>query len=275
MGKHFFESLQKKTDFQKEYEKLEHIVVVEKTYNYELHKTESINSWIEEHFREWPGRQNFTTFAELREHLGFSFSLRDEDCFVFHTGNNINTYFLYCEMIINLMFDIRYNKSKYIIGQFKCFIDTARYVIEKAGFEIRQVIDEYQIVEKNAVAIQAVETIPELDDVIIEYNHYLLKGNLVRKQELLKKIADAMEPKRKIINGIDRRMADDFFMMVNNLNIRHNNTDPSDKNYRPRVATMNKTEIEKWYDLIYEQAISIFVLLKQQERNKIIDSLEL
>ena len=33
------------------------------------------------------------------------------------------------------------------------------------------------IVEKNSVAFYMAEIVPGLSDVIIEYNHYLLKGN--------------------------------------------------------------------------------------------------
>ena len=70
------------------------------------------------------------------------------------------------------------------------------------------------IVEKNAAAFEVAEFFPQIEDVIVEYNHYLLDGNLVRKRELLKRIADALEPKRSVLNGIDKTKTSDFFTLL-------------------------------------------------------------
>ena len=57
------------------------------------------------------------------------------------------------------------------------------------------------------------------------------------------------------------------------MNIRHNNTDPEDReNYNSKFAGLTSVEQEEWYDLIYEQALGLFVLLEQQVRNKMIDA---
>ena len=57
------------------------------------------------------------------------------------------------------------------------------------------------------------------------------------------------------------------------MNIRHNNLDPADKvKYNPVFASYKPAEQEEWYDLIYEQALMLFMLLKQQDRNRKIDT---
>ena len=61
--------------------------------------------------------------------------------------------------------------------------------------------------------------------------------------------------------------------MVNKMNVRHNNCDMSDKkHYFGKFAILPLSEKEEWYDRIYEQALMLFVLLKYQERNPVIQS---
>ena len=114
-----------------------------------------------------------------------------------------------------------------------------------------------------------VEIVPELDDVIIEYNHFLLKGNLERKKELLKKIADSLEPRRDLLKKLNKTAVDDFFFLVNKMNIRHNNCDPSDEaKYCKSFDEMSISEKEDWYDLIYNQALMLYILFDYQSRKE-------
>ena len=49
--------------------------------------------------------------------------------------------------------------------------------------------------------------------------------------------------------------------------------DPVDKgNYNAVFASYTLDQQEAWYDLIYEQALMLFMLLEQQERNKKINA---
>ena len=108
--------------------------------------------------------------------------------------------------------------------------------------------------------------------MIIEYNHYLLRGDLEAKKQILKQIADALEPKRKTLEGFSKELTRNYFELVNTMNVRHNNLDPVDKgNYNAVFASYTLDQQESWYDLIYEQALMLFVLLEQQERSKIIN----
>ena len=179
-------------------------------------------------------------------------------------------YFLFCELIINILLDLQgiFMPSAMVKGT-KHLFDTIIANVEKSGFEIKTIDKEHLIVEKNAVAIEVADKVPELADTVIEYNHYLLRGDINRKQELLKKIADALEPKRSTLNSINKSAADDFFWMVNKMNVRHNNCDPTDrKNYSPEFAKLNAAEREQWYDKIYDQSLMLFVLLEYQSRNR-------
>ena len=114
--------------------------------------------------------------------------------------------------------------------------------------------------------------IEEIADAIIEYNQYLLKGDIDRKKELLRNIADNLEPKRSELKSICHNAAEKFFNLVNTMNIRHNNCNPNDeKKYNPKFANMNVDEQEECYDLIYEQALFLYMNIEQKERNKKIE----
>lgn len=267
--KHFFERLEREIDFSKEYMKLERMVSFEIHNFYLIGGT--INIIIENNFRNWRKRGNFTSFSELRIHLGFSIydseGRRDED--LIRTDVNMEEYFLYCEMLLNLIDDLHINNFDDVRPIISEIVDTLNYNVEKSGFEIKTVDGQKIIVEKNAVSIFVADNNPNIADLIIEYNHYLLRGNIKRKQEILKGIADALEPKQKELYEINKSAKDDFFWMVNNLNVRHNNCDCNDKkNYNPKFAELSPKEKEKWYDLIYDQALYLFVLLNSKSRNE-------
>ena len=269
---HFFEAIEREVDFRREYAKLEGMCA--ENYGSVRYGTKiTINTWIERNFRNWKKRSNYTSFAELRDQLGFPIEDDNGNEYISANDIDINRYLLFCEMMTNVIVGLQEYHEPLLDEVITAFIETIRATVEKAGLEIHTLDDEIMIIEKNAVAVEVADKQPELADVIIEYNHYLLQGDLERKKELLKSIADALEPRRKELNGLNSRMTDDFFYMVNSMNVRHNNCNPTDtKKYNQKFAILSAFDKESWYDLIYEQGLSLFVLLEQQGRNKRIDA---
>lgn len=54
--------------------------------------------------------------------------------------------------------------------------------------------------------------------------------------------------------------------MLNNFNIRHNNKNKGDKNYKEYVAKMRKDRLEKWYDELYQMILLAFLLMDNTKR---------
>lgn len=275
MTKHFFEALECEINFQVEYEKLEQLIVKEQIWG-PISSTEygnacmdeSINSFIERNFRSWPNRKRFISFKELREHLGFGFTIKNGS-YSFAKGIDISQYFLYCEMILSML--KAFPPDAKFANQAQVVTDTIKATVEDSGFQIQELQETVIIVEKNAAAFEVAESIPEIADIIIEYNHFLLQGDLQRKREILKQIGDAFEPYREELESINKPITSDFFMMLNKMNIRHNNIDPSDRsNYVHAFAIAPKDEQEKWYDIIYKQALLLSMLREQPARTKLI-----
>lgn len=103
--------------------------------------------------------------------------------------------------------------------------------------------------------------------ILLEYNHYVLKGDLERKKNILVKIGNALEPKKSEIKGINNQLYKDYFYLINNMDIRHNNCDSSDKSdYNKYFDKLTIKEKEEWYDEIYQMGLLIFLLLENKER---------
>lgn len=148
-------------------------------------------------------------------------------------------------------------------------------IIAKAGMEIRETEKGILIVKQNALSIEVADNYQDIADVIIEYNHYLLRGNITRKKEILKAIADSLEPKRKELEDINKSISDDFFFLVNNMNIRHNNCDCNDlSKYNPKFDSLIESEKEKIYDITYSEGLTLYALLEHQNRIPIIANMK-
>ena len=266
MNNHFYESMERKINFQREYNKLEELITCEEIYTHS--GKYSINTWIEINFRAWKKKKNYISFAELRDHLGFNV-YKNYDGFSFQASNiDINRYLLFCEMIFNISIDLGIMESEFQ-EQFNDVIGLVSANLELLGLEWKTVSGEMIIVEKNAAAIEAATIEPTLADAITEYNQYLLKGNLGRKKELLFNLIRGLEPYRNELKNSYKGLSDDFFFLANKLDIRHNNVNPADKSdYYEIVANLSCVELEEWYDLIYEQGLILILLLHQKERTE-------
>ena len=60
----------------------------------------------------------------------------------------------------------------------------------------------------------------------------------------------------------------DYFYLINNMDIRHNNCDFSDtSNYNAYFDKLTLKEKEEWYDEIYQMGLLIFLLSENKERS--------
>ena len=267
---HFFEALERDMDFTREYIKLDKMISHETLPNDYCSST-TVNQWIEDRFRNWKDRGNYISFQEVRAQLGVPLETSLEG--YKRLNVDMDKYFQFCEVIYNIVGAlIDEDESQSFIEQLKGIIDTINANIEKCGLEIKKRNGKFYIAEKDAVAIEVASEVPELADAIVEYNAYSLKGDLKRKKELLKNIADGIEPRRKEFTEKNSIETKDFFFMINNMDIRHNNCDPRDeKNYCGAFDALSLKEKEEWYDRIYDQALALFVLAKQESRKNAID----
>lgn len=125
--------------------------------------------------------------------------------------------------------------------------------------------------EATAVA-EIVDT--DLGYKVLRYNHYMLKGDLQAKKDILLAMGADLEPKRAQIEAIDKALGDGIFYILNNLNLRHNNKTVGDKNYRQAVADMDDATMEGWYDELYQMMLLAYLQLDQVARTAKVKALK-
>ena len=183
--------------------------------------------------------------------------------------SEFDKYFLYAEMYVDLISMLDNLDNQEIESQKNIIKTQIERVISSLGYKFIVIDDRQIIVENNVFANEAAQAVTAFADIkealsILEYNHFSNKGNIERKKEILKKIADLLEPWRKPLNksselkdllkaNNDKIQAlEKLFYMYNKFNIRHNNEDQM-------LTGLSNQEIESWYDKIY--TMSLFVIL--------------
>lgn len=102
-----------------------------------------------------------------------------------------------------------------------------------------------------------------------------MRGNLQEKKNTVLKFAELLEAKRTELSKIDSGFCSDIFYLFNNLNIRHNNIDPSiNGKFKQAVADMPSEELEHWYDETYQMCLLAFLRLEHVERKMKFDKLK-
>jgi hypothetical protein len=225
-------------------------------------------------FEYWEARGRSVSCSDMAIRLGINSLLKKQNW-------DMNEAFIILEYVMNiytrcdkLLRKLDYKKDK------NCSLlwENCNTFIEHFGYENIYIKEEQKllIVEKNPATTAAAEiSTNEIARQIIEYNHYTLKGDIVRKKEIIINLANEIEPKRESLKQIYSSISNDLYFLLNNLNLRHNNIDPNDtKHYREYVAKMNGAELEKWYDETYQLILLSKLLLDNVNRNVEIKTLK-
>lgn len=261
MRKSYFEILEESSlniDLGKELDKLEQIIH-ESFWHDDMGVNCSLYELIEFNFKSYRNRKHFLTVEELINDLLLNsrkLSIKEK-------------YFLIAEMYLDLFSSLHMTGGSGLDKQARYFLEQVQIVSSSIGYKLIRTNNRLIIVEDNVFAHEAAQAVSEFADVkkalsILEYNHFSNKGNIERKKEILKKIADLLEPWRKSLNGSNElkgllkvnndkvQALEKLFYMYNKFNIRHNNKDQI-------LTGLSNQEIESWYDKVY--TLSLFIIL--------------
>lgn len=168
------------------------------------------------------------------------------------------------------------DKYKYTYYQeYTVLKENINIVLEHLNFSTKLLKKEERIIliEKNPSAMSVAEIVDEDTACkVIEYNHYLLKGDIDKKKEILLQLANKYEGIKSNIKSLNSKLNDDIGFMLNNMHIRHNNK--SGKSKKEYVSKMRKDTMEKWYDETYQMLLLAFLLNEQPSRSKKISQLK-
>ena len=157
----------------------------------------------------------------------------------------------------------------YMSGSVAPTIQQINRVIEKIGYMGSTQNGFTIFVEKSNEAIAVAEILPkEVSYKVIAYNHYSMKGAIEQKKDVLLKLANLLEGKRKKLSSANPTLEDNLFYAFNNLNIRHSNVDINSAKYKKYVAEMSVDTLENWYDEVYQMCLLAFLEIDNLERKK-------
>ena len=272
-NRNFFERMESEIDFDKEYYKIEDLMTKGGRYEYQY----SIEYQIREYFLRWDKRDTYTSFEELRDSLGFPLIWTEDGYKPTASGLKLNDYLVYCEMVINLIgFLKRVCRKPNDEDGAEAVIETIGRNLSKLGMRFHVDDNARAIIVQNSPEANRVAEIlkKNISNAVIEYNHHLLKGNIEKKQTLLKVLADDLESRRKELKNAGFTRESDLFFLFNKMSIRHNNVDPTSGAYQEEVAKLSKKELEYWYDETYQLALYAYLFLDNIERGKRINALK-
>lgn len=204
------------------------------------------------------------------------------DQIILLAGTTLEYFLTYVELIYNFWYIAKNNKVQNIeleyFDSFDFLKKSMDNCLSKYNHKVIYIPEEekaFVVEDKSEVTAVAEVVQPELAVSILRYNHHNLKGNIETKKSILLSMYSELEPKRTKLRGINKALEENISYMMNNLNLRHNNTVPENKNYREVIAKMTEEEIENWYDEIYQTILLAFLELEQQERNLRIQELKI
>lgn len=279
MRKSIFEIAAETIDIKSEVERIFKIFKVETTLCVDSYDYKSICKFVDEYcFGDWSKRGHFINTEDFLQALDF-YKLKTR------AANDSDSLLTFIELIYNfwyltyLSFDneLFENKLEWCGNYFhlqELMDDILQQYNHKAY--INDAEECVLVVEDKEEVTAVAEILPsQLSYDVIKYNHIALKGDIELKKSILIKLGSELEPKRKELKAINKKLEDDIFFMLNNSNIRHNNRSKKEPaKYKEYIAKMNKNQLEKWYDELYQMILLAFLLLDNEERTEKIKELK-
>lgn len=266
--KNIFEMVAEIFDLPKELNRMRRLFEHEQIVDYQYMKTSVIGYVKAEGFSRWKNRGRCVDVADF-------FSLLDYKRLWVTSVGDVNDLLTLIEIVYNFWYitdrgthlRFQYDSDGRDFHLLKEIMDEclAQYNYKGEYFPERE---QLIVIENKPEATAVAEIVDNnLSYKVLRYNHYLLKGNLQAKKDILLALGADLEPKRKQIQAIDKDLEDGIFYILNNLNLRHNNTTVGDKNYRQAVVDMDDATVEGWYDELYQMMLLAYLQLDQVARN--------
>ena len=244
-------------------------------------KTLCVNGWVNYTvfefvakfcFEDWNYRSRYMNVDDYLKALDFEVLVIDAEYDIESHLTLIELIYNFWNLAHNMFDDEDFSGNLEWSGNFYHLKDVMDEILEEYNHRVYSNKDkDYFIVIENKPEVTAAAEIMTSDTLsfnVIRYNHRSLKGEIEVKKAILASFGTELEPKRKVLQGINKQLSEDIFFMLNNMNVRHNNCDASDSGkYKEYVSKMTLEQLEDWYDELYQMMLIAFLLLDNEERS--------
>lgn len=223
---------------------------------------------MEGYFHLMPFAGTACNLKDFNERNGFNFE--SVEC-----TKDLDDLLLFCEYVYNFaarmnVFDDCYlEKSFGIARHIGMLVDKLRYRFVEHG-DLWVLVPEDEKIEAAAEVAP-----PQAGNDLFRYDYRAYRGDVDGKRKILVSLATSLEPHRARLAEIAKEFTNNYFYLVNSLNIRHNNVEPVDTGkYKEFVAQMPEDELEGWYDTVRYMSAAAFLLLEYGENAQSIKDLK-
>lgn len=274
--RNIFQMIADNTDQEKETGRLDRLFSDDELIWYSDAVGRTIRQYVHEYcFFNWKNRGHCVDFEDYLDTL-------DYDGLLYDARTDVDAYLTLIELIMNMWKlveqslstgDDRWKYSEGFCHLRDIMTEELSHYNHKAVYDKER--EQVLVVEDKPEVTAAAEIVePALALDIVRYNHHSMSGNVTGKKNVLLAMGSELEPKRKVIEERNRKLASDIFYMLNNLNLRHNNCKEGDKNYHEVVAKMKEADLESWYDELYQMMLLAILEADQIEREKRVEELK-
>lgn len=149
------------------------------------------------------------------------------------------------------------------------FIENIEFILEQNNMAVREFGKEaplqYRIYKRRAEVDAALESVPELSELLLSYLDVRNENDEAHKKLVLKELADYLEPRRKQYNGgMYKGLSDDVFTVFNKCNIRHNDANQ---------VKLRKPQRMKLYDNTFKMCLHLLQVEEVSDYKKQIKEL--
>ena len=276
-----FEEIDKKFDLKKKIQNLSKLLLEKNYFVYGGYYCSFERMFDLNHFKKWEYSYACDDLEDLKMELGLIY---DENGFC--PQNDIEAIkFLQFAVNMAVYAETKIKEDDYSNVRdkndfFEIFKNRFMYILSKINQKAVEHPKEnyYLIVPCNDKTKRCADLQTDVNVAFLfyEYTSSLLKGNIDRKRRILKELSNVYEPiiktnKKLYPNGPVHDIFDKLGQILNNFNIRHNNSDPKIKGYyKPELDNFTQREYEEIYDACYDLILNATLLNEYTHKTKVI-----
>lgn len=221
----------------------------------------TVEELIDPVFQTWKGRNGTFSTRTLRIALGIDSIVNKK------TDVSINEAIQYLEYSLNVLMlyygSFPSGSEEMSNSNYTMAVGNQRQFQDKLNLTpIETEPETYILVPKDPNAIAVAESMNEEPaKLILQYHHYLLKGNLDKKKQILIAMAGEFEKsKPEMPSGKNCEITKSVGYAINNFSIRHSNAVQV-----PETSSYSDSELEKAYDKIFDLLLTWFQILNYEK----------